>query len=41
MNKLKLNILNTIHKFGDKGKNLNETINYIVDRSRWVKVINF
>tara|TARA_B100001057_G_scaffold395161_1_gene404632 strand:- start:772 stop:1641 length:870 start_codon:yes stop_codon:yes gene_type:complete len=32
--KLKLNILNTIHKFGDKGKNLNETINYIVDRSR-------
>ena len=32
--KLKLNILNTICKFGDKGKNLNETINYIVDRSR-------
>ena len=32
--KLKLNILNTIRKFGDKGKNLNETINYIVDRSR-------
>ncbi len=32
--KLKLNILNKIHKFGKKGKNLGDTINYIVNRSK-------
>ena len=32
--KLKLNIFNKIHKFGQKGENLKGTINYIVNRSR-------
>ena len=32
--KLKLNIFNKIRKFGKKGENLKETINYIVNRSR-------
>ena len=32
--KLKLNIINRIGKFGNRGKDLKETIDYIVDRSK-------
>ncbi len=39
--KLKLNVINKISKFGNRGKNLKETIEYIVDRSKWIKIINF
>ena len=32
--KLKLNILNKFSKFGNKSKDLKETINYIIQRSK-------
>ena len=32
--KLKLNILSRISKFGNKSKDLKETINYIIQRSK-------
>ena len=38
--KLKLNILKKILIYGKKSKDLKDTINYIVNRSKWIKIIN-
>ena len=38
--KLKFNILNKILIYGKKSKDLKDTINYIVNRSKWIKIIN-
>ena len=39
--KVKLDILNKIRKFGNKTKDLTDTINYILIRSKWKKIIKF
>ena len=36
-NKLKLSIFKKLNIFGEKSKNLKETINYILERSKWKK----
>ena len=37
---LKFNILKKILIYGKKSKDLKDTINYIVNRSKWIKIIN-
>ena len=39
--KVKLDILNKIRKFGNKTKDLADTINYILIRSKWKKITKF
>ena len=40
-NKLKLEIFSKLNKFGNKTKDLKDTINYIIIRSKWIKIIKF
>ena len=39
--KLKLEIFSKLNKFGNKTKDLKDTINYILIRSKWIKIIKF
>ena len=38
--KIKSKIMNKLKKYGSKSKNINETLNYILKRKKWVKIIN-
>ena len=39
--KIKNNILKKINKFGKKANDLKETVNFILNRTRWLRHINF
>jgi hypothetical protein len=30
-----------LSKYGSRSKKINETLNYILNRKKWVKIINF
>ena len=39
--KIIFDVNNSLFKYGPNSKNIKETLNYILDRDKWHKIINF